>query len=157
MGTSAVAPLYAGLIAVLRSASGVKFGFLNPTLYQLATSTKIPSPFNDITHGNNDSGDTPDSPYIAGQGWDPCTGWGSIDGTMLLNAIKADQKSQRCLELEGEISQIRDALDSGEIPPKDILAAEAALTRLENEFSRFGCARGNPELRREIRNQMKKY
>jgi hypothetical protein len=25
--------------------------------------------------------------YLAGQGWDPCTGWGSIDGTQLLTAL----------------------------------------------------------------------
>ncbi len=82
-GTSCVAPLYAGLAAVLRSAFGVALGFLNPTLYQLGAAA-----FNDITTGNNDSGDTPDSPYFtAGAGWDACTGWGSIDGTKLLNGI----------------------------------------------------------------------
>lgn len=81
-GTSCVAPLYAGLFAVLRSALGTAFGFLNPLLYQL------PSAFNDITHGNNDSNDGSNAPYYtAGAGWDACTGWGSIDGAKMLNGI----------------------------------------------------------------------
>jgi Pro-kumamolisin, activation domain len=83
IGTSCVAPLYAGLAAVLRAAFGVPLGFLNPTFYQLGNKA-----FNDITSGNNDSGDTPDAPFFtATAGWDPCTGWGSIDGTKLLNGI----------------------------------------------------------------------
>jgi hypothetical protein len=83
IGTSCVAPLYAGLAAMLRSAFGVSLGFLNPTLYQLGNQA-----FNDITTGNNDSGDTPDAPFFTtGAGWDPCTGWGSVDGTKLLNGI----------------------------------------------------------------------
>jgi Pro-kumamolisin, activation domain len=84
-GTSCVAPLYAGLAAVLRSAFGITLGFLNPTLYQLRDSA-----FNDITYGNNDSGDTPAAPYFtAGTGWDACTGLGSIKGTELVNGIAA--------------------------------------------------------------------
>jgi hypothetical protein len=76
-GTSCVAPLYAGLFAVLRSALGRAFGFLNPILYQLPSSV-----FNDITYGKNDSNDGGNPPfYTAGAGRDACTGLGSIDGT----------------------------------------------------------------------------
>ncbi len=83
VGTSCVAPLYAGLAAVLRSAFGRAIGPFNTTLYALQDVA-----FNDITFGNNDSADTPDSPYFtAGTGWDACTGLGSIDGTRLLNGI----------------------------------------------------------------------
>jgi hypothetical protein len=96
-GTSCVAPLYAGLIAVLRNAFGVQLGFLNPTLYQLGKNTTL-FPFNDITSGNNDSSEpapTKDSPFFtAGAGWDPCTGWGSIDGLKLLNGIAGLMYSQ---------------------------------------------------------------
>ena len=105
-GTSAVAPLYAGLYAVLRSTLGREFGPFNEALYALADVA-----FNDITEGNNSSDDTPanvmlafqgatnppqqsslspNAPYFtAAQGWDPCTGLGSIDGTKLLNALIA--------------------------------------------------------------------
>ena len=83
VGTSCATPLFAGLAAVLRSALGVAFGFLNPLLYQLGDSV-----CNDITNGNNDPSDGTRAPfYTATAGWDPCTGWGSIDGTKLLNGI----------------------------------------------------------------------
>ncbi|HTQ22880.1 S53 family peptidase [Mycobacterium sp.] len=83
MGTSCVAPLYCGLIAVINSAIGRRTGFLNNILYPLGTSVT-----NDVTFGNNDSADTPLSTYYsAGPGWDACTGWGSLDGIKLLNGI----------------------------------------------------------------------
>jgi kumamolisin len=82
VGTSCVAPLFAGLTAVLNQALGQPIGFLHPTLYA------HPKVCNDITFGNNDSGDTPDSPfYTAGTGWDSCTGLGSVDGTRLLTVL----------------------------------------------------------------------
>lgn len=82
-GTSAVAPLYAGLVAVINGFLGRNVGFLNPTLY-----TYGPQICNDIVLGNNDSGNVPDSPfYTADIGWDPCTGLGSIDGIRLLTAL----------------------------------------------------------------------
>ena len=70
-GTSAVAPLWAALIALLNQQHGSNLGFINPTLYQNAENG-----FNDITSGNNGS-------YSAGPGWDPCTGLGSPNGTQL--------------------------------------------------------------------------
>jgi hypothetical protein len=82
-GTSCVAPLYAGLAAVLRSAFGRSLGPLNTLFYQ------VPQAFNDVVTGNNDSADaTGDSPYYtAGTGWDACTGLGSIDGAKMVKAI----------------------------------------------------------------------
>jgi hypothetical protein len=82
-GTSAVAPLYAGLIATINAFLGRNAGFLNPTLYKYG-----PRICNDIRFGNNDSSYPPDAPfYTAAVGWDPCTGWGSINGLRLLAAI----------------------------------------------------------------------
>lgn len=82
-GTSAVAPLYAGLTATVNAFLGHNVGFLNPTLYKYG-----PEICNDILVGNNDSGNAPDSPfYTTGVGWDPCTGWGSIRGLRLLAAL----------------------------------------------------------------------
>lgn len=74
-GTSAVAPLWAGLIAVLNQRLGTNLGFLNPRLYQLGEA-----PFFDITSGSNGA-------FSAGPGWDPCTGLGSPNGELLLNAL----------------------------------------------------------------------
>ncbi|MEO6978851.1 MAG: S53 family peptidase [Mucilaginibacter sp.] len=68
-GTSAVAPLYAGLIACLNQQSGKRAGFINPTLYA------NPSLCRDITSGNNRTADG-NKGYDAGPGWDACTGLG---------------------------------------------------------------------------------
>src|SRR5580658_1489962 len=66
-GTSAVAPLWAGLIARINAATGSPVGFINPTLYA------TPAALDDITEGNN--GD-----FAASPGWDACTGLGSPNG-----------------------------------------------------------------------------
>ncbi|HZP25295.1 MAG TPA: S53 family peptidase [Terriglobales bacterium] len=76
-GTSAVAPLWAGLIALLNQSLGKPVGFLNPALYQTGEGAGA---FRDITSGNN--GD-----FSAGPGWDACTGWGSPDGANLLKTL----------------------------------------------------------------------
>jgi kumamolisin len=77
-GTSAVAPLYAGLLAVIIACKGYPLGFCTPYLYSLI-GTNV---FADITNGNNQVAPAPG--YAAGTGWDPCTGLGRIDGNMLL-------------------------------------------------------------------------
>ncbi len=74
-GTSAVAPLWAALIALLNQQLGKKVGFLNPQLYPLKEA-----PFFDITTGNNGA-------FSAGTGWDPCTGLGSPNGQLLLASL----------------------------------------------------------------------
>jgi kumamolisin len=76
-GTSAVAPLWAGLIARLAQASGKRFGLLQPLLYNGVTAGVAAPGFNDIVSGSNGA-------YHAGPGWDACTGLGSPDGTALL-------------------------------------------------------------------------
>jgi kumamolisin len=77
-GTSAVAPLWAGLIALLNQSAGAPLGFAQPSLYPLLGSAA----FRDITSGNNGS-------YSAGPGWDACTGLGSPDGTALAEQLSS--------------------------------------------------------------------
>jgi kumamolisin len=74
-GTSAVAPLFAGLIARINSAQGKAAGFVNPKLYAAAA-------FRDITQGNNGS-------FAATSGWDACSGLGSPDGRKFAAALGA--------------------------------------------------------------------
>jgi kumamolisin len=76
-GTSAVAPLWSGLIACLNQALGKPVGFLNPTIYGLSASAGV---FRDITTGNNGA-------YSAGPGWDACSGLGVADGDKLRQAL----------------------------------------------------------------------
>jgi len=66
-GTSAVAPLWAGLIARINAANGSPVGLINPVLYANAAALR------DISVGNNGT-------YAASPGWDACTGLGSPDG-----------------------------------------------------------------------------
>ncbi|HET6186694.1 MAG TPA: protease pro-enzyme activation domain-containing protein [Trebonia sp.] len=79
-GTSAVAPLWAGLIARLAQATGKKFGLLQPLIYGGVTAGAAAQGFNDITQGNNGA-------YSAGPGWDATTGLGSPDGQALLTHL----------------------------------------------------------------------
>jgi kumamolisin len=79
-GTSAVAPLWAGLVALLNQSLRKKVGFLNPSLYSLGEKV-----FRDISSGNND--DAGLGYYPAKAGWDPCTGLGSPNGAALLSAL----------------------------------------------------------------------
>jgi len=76
-GTSAVAPLWAGLIALLAQSLNTKLGWINPQLYKFSSDTGA---FNNITDGDN--GD-----YQAAPGWDPCTGLGSPNGQKLHDAL----------------------------------------------------------------------
>jgi kumamolisin len=69
-GTSAVAPLWAGLIARINQINGTPAGYLQPKLYQ------NPQALRDVTVGNN--GD-----FAATEGWDACTGLGSPNGASL--------------------------------------------------------------------------
>jgi kumamolisin len=75
-GTSAVAPLWAGLIACINASRGTPVGLVQPLLYQAANA------FNPITQGNN--GD-----FGAAAGWNACTGLGSPKGTAIAAALGA--------------------------------------------------------------------
>jgi kumamolisin len=79
-GTSAVAPLWAGLIARLAQATGKRFGLLQPLLYAGVAPGAAQPGFNDIVKGDNGA-------YKAGPGWDACTGLGSPNGAALLNIL----------------------------------------------------------------------
>lgn len=82
-GTSAVAPLWAGLVALLAQGLGHRPGWLNPTLY---TSLAGEGALRDITSGSNGA-------YRAGSGWDACSGWGSPDGARLAAGLAAGPAS----------------------------------------------------------------
>jgi kumamolisin len=76
-GTSAVAPLWAALIARCNQKLGRPLGDVHAALYGIGARA-----FRDITEGNNGA-------YQAAVGWDPCTGLGSPDGQALLAALTA--------------------------------------------------------------------
>jgi len=76
-GTSAVAPLWAGLLALINQRLGHPVGFLNPLLYGSLQGKGVTR---DVTNGNNGA-------QQAAAGWDACTGWGCPDGEKLLQAL----------------------------------------------------------------------
>ena len=77
-GTSAVAPLWAGLFALINAAVGRPVGQPHAALYAHASA------LNDVRHGNNRSGSTG---YTARAGWDACTGLGTPKGAALLEVF----------------------------------------------------------------------
>jgi kumamolisin len=76
-GTSAVAPLWAGLIAVANQQNGTPAGFIQPALYAARNKTA----FRDTISGDNGS-------FKAAAGWDACTGLGSPITPRVIGAIK---------------------------------------------------------------------
>jgi kumamolisin len=80
-GTSAVAPLMAGLVALLNQAKKKNAGFLNTLLYANAGTL-----LHDVTVGTNAITNTVQG-YQAGHGWDACSGLGTPDGTAILGKL----------------------------------------------------------------------
>ena len=84
-GTSAVAPLWAGLIARINQLKKGRVGFINPQIYTLSGG------FHDVTAGDNQVsfGSHKNVGYKAGPGWDACSGLGSPDGASLAGLLTA--------------------------------------------------------------------
>ena len=78
-GTSAVAPLWAAIVASLNASGGKPLGQVHADLY---SSTNA---FRDITSGDNKSGGIG---YSAKKGWDACTGLGSPVGATLRSILE---------------------------------------------------------------------
>ena len=77
-GTSAVAPLWAGLTACINQVLGKRAGAMSSLVYLQVAPVK--GTFHDITNGNNGS-------FAAGPGWDACTGWGTPIGSAITAAL----------------------------------------------------------------------
>jgi uncharacterized repeat protein (TIGR01451 family) len=91
-GTSCAAPLWAGFTALINQqavANGQPLvGFLNPALYTLGQGANYAVCFHDTTTGNNFSSNSP-TRFSAVAGYDLCTGWGTPNGTNLINVLTA--------------------------------------------------------------------
>ena len=97
-GTSAAAPVFAGFVTLVNNArlnaGKSPVGFLNPALYQLGTGNQASSIFNDITSGENNccAGQPGQNTccqygFTATTGWDPLTGFGSVNYVPFLKAM----------------------------------------------------------------------
>lgn len=96
-GTSAAAPVVAGMLALVKSHTGKRLGMANPMLYQLAQSH--PSAFKDITQGSNTCKSTccGGAGYKAAKGWDPVTGLGTLNFPQLLSAVASVQAASEVI------------------------------------------------------------
>lgn len=83
-GTSFAAPMWAGYIALVNQQLAENgqptIGFINPTIYSQSLTSSYASEFHDITSGTSGS-------FSAVTGYDLVTGWGSPNGTGLINAL----------------------------------------------------------------------
>jgi kumamolisin len=83
-GTSFAAPRWAGYLALVNQQSVAHgkgtLGFINPTIYSIGLGSSYGSNFHDITIGSNGT-------YSAVKGYDLVTGWGSPNGSGLINSL----------------------------------------------------------------------
>jgi len=82
-GTSAVAPLWAALVARLAQQAGKRLGLLQTVLYEGVKPGVAQPGFQDVVSGSNGA-------YTAGPGWDACTGLGSPDGATLPGIVSGN-------------------------------------------------------------------
>jgi subtilase family serine protease len=85
-GTSASAPVWAGLVALADQHAGRHLGFVNAALYRIGRSQNYHEAFHDVTNGTNTVRFPPRTitGYHAAAGWDPVTGWGSPNASVLV-------------------------------------------------------------------------
>jgi subtilase family serine protease len=90
VGTSCATPLWAAFTALANQratqAGLPPLGFLNPALYAIGEGPAYASCFHDITTGNN-TWTRSRNQFFAASGYDLCTGWGTPNGTNLINAL----------------------------------------------------------------------
>jgi kumamolisin len=90
-GTSFAAPMWAGYLALANqqaASNGDTIGFIDPLIYPAANSTL----FHDITSGTSGS-------FHAAAGYDLVTGWGSPNGSGLINLLAGSQTTQPSFSL----------------------------------------------------------
>jgi subtilase family serine protease len=88
-GTSASAPLWAGVVALANQSAGRHLGFVNAALYRIGRSRLYHKALHDVTAGNNTARFPPRTiiGYHAAPGWDPVTGWGSPNANVLITLL----------------------------------------------------------------------
>jgi subtilase family serine protease len=86
-GTSASAPIWAGVIALADQYARRHLGFVNPAIYKIAQGAHYHQAFHDITTGPRNTARFPNGTitgYSPSKGWDPVTGWGTPNANVLV-------------------------------------------------------------------------
>lgn len=130
-GTSAAAPAFAGIVAIINQATNSPQGNINPAVYRLAG--RAPSAFHDITSGGNqvscrlgttDCGTGGTIGYSAGPGYDQATGLGSVDASNLVAAWPLIVPSNTSPNNPATTSAPTTPSSSGLVPPQPISEVE---------------------------------
>ena len=132
-GTSAVAPLWAGLVAVANQQLGTQVGFLQPALY----AAKAAAAINDITQGNNGA-------FSAAPGWDACTGLGSPIATKLIPLLAPAQTTTKPAPKKPapkEAGQKKLQSEKKQASPNS--SAQNAAPKISNQAGRTGSPQNN--------------
>jgi kumamolisin len=83
-GTSFAAPMWAGYLALVNQQAAANaappIGFINPTIYAQNVTASYATDFHDVASGTSGS-------FSAAPGYDLVTGWGSPNGSGLINAL----------------------------------------------------------------------
>jgi hypothetical protein len=142
-GTSCSAPVMAAFVSLVNAARLAQkkstIGWINPTLYAVGYNNTIgikniynDAQFNDVTSGINNccSSTNPltatccQAGFTATKGWDPLTGWGSVNYTQFAqifdanNFIPTDQESLAILHsnINNNIAAVESGLSSSSLP-----------------------------------------
>jgi kumamolisin len=115
-GTSAVAPLWAGLICLINQKIQSRAGFINPTLFSINQT----SCFRDITQGNNGA-------YTASPGWDAVTGLGSPMGLQLLQTAFGAAAQGQARTQTGQTREMQNA--TNQTDANQVMANQSARTK----------------------------
>jgi len=133
-GTSCAAPLWAGFTALINqqaaAASRPTVGFLNPAVYNIGRGANYASDFHDTTTGNNYNSGSP-SRFAATTGYDLCTGWGTPNGTNLIN-ILASSAVVAPLVLSNGFTIVAEGCTNNAIDPGEIVTVSFGLKNVGN-------------------------
>ena len=131
-GTSCAAPLWAAFTALVNQqavATGqTNVGFLNPALYKLGKSASYAATFHDTTTGNNFWPSSP-SQFPAVAGYDLCTGWGTPNGTNLINALTTPPVPAPYL-VSNSFTLVAEGCPNGAIDPAETVTVNFGLQNI---------------------------
>ena len=101
-------------------------GFLNPALYKIGQGPGYTAAFHDITTGNNFSGRSP-TRFAAVAGYDLCTGWGTPNGTNLINAL-AGLPTLAPVIVSNSFTLVAEICTNGVVDPGETVTVNFGLT-----------------------------
>jgi subtilase family serine protease len=95
-GTSIASPVFAGFLTVIAENNGHKLGFIDPALYSIGGYflKELPGASSDPFHGLDDVTSGSNYVFNASAGWDPITGWGTPDVSLLAAALASNVETE---------------------------------------------------------------